>query len=247
MFHHVPQLHRILYDQLLECRQLPYGCGVELELRLGTLEYSPVDARGKWKNGVSAEVFAQLVSSFPSHLYVREELWDSIYHTVDERSKVRVSQDAAGNIKECICKTWIGDCKLERYLHRYDARLNVSREMDAALPPSSTQPDYRRHKQRLSIVVCDGNWRLDMTRSTDAAQKVQYEVELEALQPQAVAEHMDQLYSDLTHCCELLLPKTILLYNNTANSHDTYNPSYTNRNPGYHQPHSYCYSQPAPY
>lgn len=207
-------LHSTLQSEWRESEFLPFSCKVELELRVGTLEYDPREpARGRWRSGVTRQTFDQLACSFEPHLYSRQELWDSIYSTVEERCKVRVSRDAAGRVVDCICKNWVQDCQLERALGRYDARLNVSREIPAALPLPGERAVYSRHKQRLSILVCESRWRLDLTCSTDGRQRVQYEVELEACEPALFVANKELLCSDLQWCCNLI--KTANSYNRT--------------------------------
>lgn len=202
------QLHSALVSELAEVAHLPFPCKTELELRVGILQYSPVSSNGKFCAGVTETAFNAVVALFECHEYRSEEVCDYIYHTVDRKSKVRLSYDVSGNLLSCICKSWIKDVKLEQCFGKYDARVNICREIAASpeIDINSQRPAFIRRKQRISVPLCEGRWVLDLTRAFSAPRTVTYEIELEACDAAVFVNNSTLLEADLQYCFHLLQP-----------------------------------------
>lgn len=181
-------------------RHFPFPCQTELELRVGAFAYDPANPRSNaFKCGVQEDDFwrlKQLVHNIPE-----QEVWDHCYRTADRKTKRRVSYDSRRNFQSCICKSWVNSVSLQQCIGHYDARLNVCREMDAAVP-SSGRP-YIRHKMRSSSSICEGRWRLDLTRVFQGA-STQYEVEIEASDITAFLKNAKLMEEDINYCLKLL-------------------------------------------
>ena len=215
-------IHNILQQETEELQELPFPCKSELELRVGTLEYSPHNQQGKFCNGVTEEIFNNVVRHFEPEDCTSEEVWDHIYRTVDTKSNVRVSKLKNGTHTSCICKTWIKHVELEQCLGTYDVRLNLCREINCAMP-SSEKRAYVRHKQRISVLLCANRWRLDMTRVFTPKAKPHYEIELEACDVTPFVSNVPLLQSDIDHCLNLLKPYMVGKRNESYNTQTMYN------------------------
>lgn len=222
--HHssIAHIHSQLKREVNELKQLPFPCKLELELRIGTLEYSPHSQRGRFNSGVPEYAFTSLLTIFNPELCMSEESWDCIYGSADRRTNVRVSYAADNICTDCICKTWVEDVQLPQCLGSYDARLNLCREIPAALPDHGRQPKYTRHKQRISTVLCESRWRLDMTRVFPPSGKPEFEIELEACDASLFVKNLALLQSDIDYCISLIAPhlhrNAQCDYNNSSSS-----------------------------
>jgi len=198
----VHYIHNALVRETGLIQSFPFPCQTELEMRVGVLEYSP-DRRNQelFRAGVSVNDFNKLWD-MASRETAPSEVWDYSYNTADRKTKTRVSYDRYRTVVSCICKSWIEDVKLIRCLGNYDVRLNLCRELEAALPTGGRP--YIRHKQRLSMPVCDQRWRLDITRVCTKDGTDQYEVELEACDASQFVADSNLLLSDVHVCLSTL-------------------------------------------
>lgn len=210
-------IHHALIKEESTIKGFPFRCASELEIRIGTLEYCPNRVnRENFRSGVSEADFYCLMSLIPKDV-VEEELWDYSYNTAHSKTKTRVSYNTKREIVSCICKTWMKDVKIEQCVARYDARLNLCREIKAAVPLQGRA--YVRHKKRVSVFMCQGRWRLDMTRILQVNRPTYYEIEIEAVSIKPFLKNAQLLKSDIEACFNKLKEclskqQTKYMYNN---------------------------------